>query len=398
LKRKKVLFLIHLLPYPLNSGGKIADFKTLEYLSENHDVDLVCHAWSRQDWAHENMFRGMTRRFVMLDLKRKRVLPHFLLNNMRGRPHYIYRDVSAPMRRTVREMLRDNDYDLILADGYMSPYVLSPDFRGKRVLEKHNIDAEIVSRFGALQANPLKRALLSFESANLMRFELKSVAGVDRVITFTENDRESLVRQGGDGRKISVIHPFSLVDDLHPQETDPQSRDIVHIGTGHWPPNVDGLIWFAGEVFPKITRVVPEARLKIIGKEPPPEIRRLDDGKRVIVCGYVENLEDIYRQTGAFIVPLRIGSGIRLKILEALALCLPVATTSIGCEGIGVEHGRHVLIGDTAEDFARCATELLLDPPLRKRLGREGRDFILARFGWEKRVRLLEELILCDDN
>jgi glycosyltransferase involved in cell wall biosynthesis len=156
---------------------------------------------------------------------------------------------------------------------------------------------------------------------------------------------------------------------------------------------VDGLLWFAREVFPLVLKAVPDARLKIIGKEPPRLIRRLHDGKRIFVLGYVEDLDEIYRQTGVFIVPLRMGGGIRIKILEALAKGMPIVTTSVGCEGIGTVSGRHLLIADTAEDFARSTVEYLLDPGLRTKLGKEGREYVRSCFGGDRRHRLLTEAI-----
>lgn len=392
MKRQKILFLTQLLPYPLNSGGKITIFKTLEFLAQNHEVDLVCHSWSRQDWSHEAMFRRMVREFVMLDLKRKSPLPHLLLQNLSGKPYFVFRDVSRAMETAVRRQIQKNTYDLIYTDIFMMPYV-TPEFPGKTILEKLNVEAELVSRYRSLLGNPLVKMLLSIEAENLWRFELASSASVDLTITLTEKDKQSLVNRGAEGRKITVIPPAAKIDDIQPVEPDLSSRDIVHIGTGHWPPNVDGLLWFAREVFPQVVRVVPDARLKIVGKEPPRRIRRLHDGKQTLVFGYVEDLDEIYRQTGVFIVPLRMGGGIRIKILEALAQGLPVVTTSVGCEGIGIEHGRHVLIGDTAEDFAGSVTKLLLEPALRKKLGGEGRDYVRSRFGRDVRNRLLTEVI-----
>jgi len=392
MKRQRILFLTQLLPYPLNSGGKITIFKTLHFLAKNHDVDLVCHAWSREDWSHEALFRRMVREFVMLDLKRKPLLPHLLLQNLSGRPFFVFRDFSRAMETAVRHQLQTNTYDLIYTDIFMMPYV-PPHFPRKTILEKLNVEAELVSRYRSLLGNPVSKILLSIEARNLWRFELAGSASVDLTITLTEKDKLSLVSRGAEGRKIVVIPPAAKVDDTQPVELDLSSRDIVHIGTGHWPPNVDGLLWFVREVLPLVLRGVPDARLKIIGKEPPRRIRRLHDGKHIFVFGYVEDLDEIYRQTGVFIVPLRMGGGIRIKILEALAQRMPIVTTSVGCEGIGTEHGRHLLIGDTAEDFARCTVEFLLNPTLRKQLGGEGRIFVQSRFGADRRHRLLTDAI-----
>ena len=392
MRRQRILFLTQLLPYPLNSGGKITVFKTLEFLAQNHDVDLVCHAWSPQDWSHGPLFRRMVREFIMLDLKRKRPLPHFLLHNLSGKPYFVFRDFSRAMETAVRRQLQKETYDLIYTDIFMMPY-LPARFPGKTILEKLNVEAELVSRYRSLHGNPFARMLLSIEAGNLWRFELASSASVDLTITLTEKDRETLVGRGAEAKKISAIPPAAKIDDIQPAESNPISREIVHIGTAHWPPNVDGLLWFAREVFPLVLKAVPESQLKIVGKEPPRRIRRLHDGKHILVLGYVEDLDEIYRQTGVFIVPLRMGGGIRIKILEALARGMPVVTTSVGCEGIGTEPGRHLLIGDTAGDFARSTVKLLLEPELRKKLGREGRDFVRSQFGRDVRNRRLTELI-----
>jgi glycosyltransferase involved in cell wall biosynthesis len=396
MKRQSILFLTQLLPYPLNSGGKITIFKTLEYLAGDHDLDLVCHAWSRQDYAYQAVFQRMVKEFIMLDLKRGRPFPHFVLQNLRGKPYFVFRDVSEAMETAVRRQLERNSYDLIYTDIFMVPHIPSR-YPGRTILEKLNFEAELVSRYRTLHRNPIAKILLSLEARNLLRFELKSSASVETTITLTEKDRQSLIDQGADGSRIIVIPPGTKVDDVQPVELDPDARDIVHIGTAHWPPNVDGLIWFAGEIFPKVVRAVPEAKLRIVGKEPPRRVRRLHNGKNIYVHGYVEDLGEIDRRTSVFIAPLRIGGGIRIKILEALAKALPVVTTSVGCEGIGVEPGRHLLVGDTAEDFADSVIRLLLDPSLRKKMGGEGRGYVLSGFGKEKRNRRLGELISAGD-
>jgi glycosyltransferase involved in cell wall biosynthesis len=396
MKRQRILFLTQLLPYPLNSGGKITIFKTLEFLAGDHDLDLVCHAWSRQDYAHQAVFRRMVREFVMLDLRRRRPIPHFILQNLRGRPYFVFRDVSRAMEEAVRKQLEKNRYDLIYTDIFMIPHIPA-GYSGRTVLEKLNFEAELVSRYRTLHRNPAARILLSLEARNLLRFELESSASVEKTVTLTEKDRQSLVEHGAEAANIIVIPPGTQVGDVQPVELDSGSKEIVHVGTAHWPPNVDGLIWFAGEVFPKVVRAVPEARLRIVGKEPPRRIRKLHNGTDIHVQGYVEDLGEIDRRTGVFIAPLRMGGGIRIKILEALAKALPVVTTSVGCEGIGVEPGRHLLVGDTAGDFAGAVIRLLLDPSLRKRMGEEGRGYVLSHFGKEKRNRRLADLISAGD-
>jgi len=388
MRRRKILFLTQLLPYPLNSGGKITTFKTIKYLAEHNDLDLVCYAWSRKDWNYVDLFRKMTKKFVMIDLKRKPLFPYFLLHNFTRKPHYIFRDFSVRMKKSIHKLIKKRAYDLIYSDLFMVPYIPS-DFKEKKILEKLNIESEIVRRFRSLQKNPIKKLLLHIESINLLNFELQSSDFMDITITLTERDKQNLAKFGADISKIKSIPPATKIDEAKPFKLDCSSKNIVHIGTAHWPPNVDGISWFIKDIFPKVISKIPEAKLQIIGKEPPKKIQSLHNGKNIFVLGYVEDLREIYKHTGVFIVPIRIGSGIRIKIIETMSYGIPIVSTSIGCEGIGAKNGEHLLIADSEKDFANAVIRLLENHELREKMRTNGRKYVTENFSLDKRTRML---------
>jgi glycosyltransferase involved in cell wall biosynthesis len=157
---------------------------------------------------------------------------------------------------------------------------------------------------------------------------------------------------------------------------------LLFAGVMDYPPNADAAVFFCRSIMPLVRPLIPDAKLLIVGHSPPSQVRRLAGEPGVTVAGYVEDLIPWYSQAAVTVVPLRAGGGTRLKILESMALGRPVVSTTIGCEGLEVEHNRHILIADTPERFAGCVTRLLLDPALRDRIAAEARRLVEERYNW----------------
>jgi len=152
------------------------------------------------------------------------------------------------------------------------------------------------------------------------------------------------------------------------------------------------VLWFADEVLPLVRAAVPEFTLDIVGSSPPPAVRRLARAPGVHVIGRVPDPRPWLRDAAIVVVPLRAGSGTRLKILEAWAAGRPVVSTTVGAEGLDAAHGRHLLVADDAPGFARAVRRLLADPRLRDRLAHAGRTLAEERYGWPSVVRVIEEV------
>ena len=153
-----------------------------------------------------------------------------------------------------------------------------------------------------------------------------------------------------------------------------------------YPPNVDAALWLCGEVMPRIWREEPEARLRLVGARATRTVcRAAASDERIILEGYVEGLDPLYRDAAACLVPLRAGSGMRVKILDALAHGVPVVSTSLGAEGIQLENEQSILIADSADDFAAAAVRLIGDENLRLRIAENGRSIIEMQYDWRQR-------------
>jgi glycosyltransferase involved in cell wall biosynthesis len=243
------------------------------------------------------------------------------------------------------------------------------------------------------------------ESRLLEIYETHLCRRFDHILTVTDEDRVALTLI----LSQSEAAAFQAKTTSIPICIDPGDRpllpavgdtpQILHLGTMFWPPNVEGVLWFTQEVMPLVWQRVPAARLVIGGKDPTPEIRALAAkdgaaGPSVEVTGYVEDPEPLLQRSQVFIVPVRAGGGMRVKILDGWLAGVPVVSTTVGAEGIDIRTGENILLADSAVDFAAAVIDLLEDRSLRERLRDNGRRWVEARYDWRKRYPEVEAIYL----
>jgi len=165
---------------------------------------------------------------------------------------------------------------------------------------------------------------------------------------------------------------------------------MIFVGAFQHLPNVEAMIYFCREILPAIRRQLPEVRLTIVGSKPPPAVVALSGIPNVEVTGQVEDLRPHMAESSVYVVPVRLGVGIRGKILEAWSMAMAVVSTPVGCAGLRAENGKNILVSDTAESFAASVVTLLKDPQLRLRLGAEGRRVAEEYYGWDRSAQQLD--------
>jgi glycosyltransferase involved in cell wall biosynthesis len=214
------------------------------------------------------------------------------------------------------------------------------------------------------------------------------------VVYVTAADRQALAGSAHGGKPIGPVIPICA--DASEQgllNLDAEPTLVTHLGTMFWPPNVQGVLWFAREVWPHVQREVPEAHLVIIGRRPPAGVLALpSEDNSIEVLGFVEEPDPYLKRTAAFIVPLHAGAGMRVKIMDAWAWGLPVVTTTLGAEGIDVRHGVNAMVADDALSFAGATVRLLREPGLREKLRASGRSDLVERYDWRTRYREWDEV------
>jgi glycosyltransferase involved in cell wall biosynthesis len=255
----------------------------------------------------------------------------------------------------------------------------------KIVLDQHNLEHQIIRRIAENPGtNPLLRWYAGVEWPKLRDFEVAAMRRADVTLAVSDADRDAFLALAPDlAGKVETVPIGVDTDYFSAAEREPDAQTILSIGTMSWLPNIDAMQWFVGEILPLVRAERPGARVSIVGSNPAKAVVAL--GKRdpaVVVTGTVPDVRPYAKECGVFVVPLRSGSGVRVKILNALAMGLPVVSTAIGAEGIAVTHGENILIADTPRQFAEAVCRVLNDRTLADRLGANGRALVEERYTW----------------
>lgn len=397
--RPKLLFLAHLLPWPLEGGGQIKSYNTLQGLAETYDIHLISFVRRREEAdniAHlQTLCRGGMKTILLPRTKFSNAV--VAVSTLLTRQSFlIKRDESTEMRRVIAKTLAEEDYFLLWVDHLqMAQFVPVDTGRTHIVLDEHNIEFRIPKRIADTSENPLARWYAQTEWPRLRRFERQAVLRSDITLAVSEEDAEGL--RGLAPEKMNQIFSVPIGVDTDYFGVVPcksGSQTLLSIGTMYWPPNVDSLLYFCAEIYPKIKAKMPDIRLNIVGAKPVAEIIALGNAdKSIQVTGSVPDVRPYAEDCGVFIVPLRSGSGMRVKILNALSMGLPVVSTTLGAEGISVTPGSDILLADSPDDFADAVVMLLRNTARAAQLGEAGRKLVETKYSWPVVGKQLRSLL-----
>ena len=250
------------------------------------------------------------------------------------------------------------------------------------VLDAMDVEAQRLRRQAGLDIGSVARLFYRAEARRMAAWEARLLLRCDGALAVSEEDAAAL--RGMAAGLRCVVAPNGVDTAKYRPEATPRVADrLLYVGSMDYLPNSDAVRWFAADILPAISRQAPSARLQVVGRGGL-NLTDLAASAPVDLCGVADDLQPDYASCGVFVVPLRAGGGTRLKILEALACACPVVSTSIGAEGIPVRHGEHLLIADSAEDFAAAVGSLIADPARARQLGERGSELVRGRFGWDR--------------
>ena len=277
-----------------------------------------------------------------------------------------------------------------IPEGKTPPYV---------IFDAHNAVWTILDRMEQTASFWLK-PFIKFEKKKVLAYEGALVQNVDCTLAVSEIDRHALrvahnsylERNTGVSDNISVIPIAVNTQRLSPVLHDNNSLNILTIGSMHYPPNADGIRWFINRVYPIILNEIPQVTLTVVGKNPPADIIKtsLEFGEKILLTGYVEELEPFFEHAAVEVVPVRAGGGMRVRLLEAFSKGMPVVTTTVGLEGIEAKDNVHVLVKDTPIDFAQAVVALLRDEQFQNLLGKNARELVVSQYDWEVALKKLD--------
>ncbi len=383
----RLLFLGQALPYPPDSGVSIRAYNVLRLLASRYDVDALFF-WRRRSTADGPSIRDRVaalERFASVQVfripqeaSRARLLADHARSLIGGRPYTHHAYDSAPFAEALDGLLGDRRYDLVHVDSLdLVRYLprLPPE---RTVCTHHNVESELLARRAIRERNPAKRALMRHQSRLLRATEREWCPRVALNVAVSEADADAL-RALAPGSEVAVV-PNAVDTDHYRPGADPE-EEIVFVGGTSWFPNRDALSWFATDILP-LLRGAAEAPVSWVGRATPEErARHAELG--ITMTGYVDDVRPYLARAACFVVPIRVGGGTRLKVLDAWAMGKAVVSTSAGCEGLEAEHGRNVLIADDPPAFAHAVRRVLEDGSLRRRLGAAARDTVTRRYSWK---------------
>jgi glycosyltransferase involved in cell wall biosynthesis len=381
----RILFLAHLFPLPLDSGGKIKSYHTLRLLAAGHEVHTIAYLRS-QDEARmvPDLSRVCDGVEMPLIRGKGRQIADLFASVSRGRSFIISRDFRPAMLQTVREAIDRFKPDVVHIDHLQMAQFVDFDGRYKTVLDNHNVESTIIKRVAETSESRLMRWYAGVEWPKLRKYELDVCRRCDLVLVVSEEDKAVLCDLDASLTNVECVPIGVDVDHFQPVHRVTGANNMLSVGTMYWPPNVDSMLYFCRDIMPLVSEQIADCSLTIAGQRPVDSIRALAADRRIEVTGYVDDERELAANCGVFIVPLRSGSGVRVKILNALAMGLPVVSTSIGAEGLAVRSGEHLMIADSPAEFAKAVVEVLRDRELADHLGSNGRKLVCEKYSWER--------------
>jgi sugar transferase (PEP-CTERM/EpsH1 system associated) len=392
----KVAFVTVRVPFPLNSGGRIRTFHLLKHISQVHRVTLVTAVESAQE---AQAAAALEERLPQVTMRLARVPPRNTLARRAGRAlrspidrlPYTWAGYRHPrFTQNLRHALTAERYDLLHCDHTQVAHAVLALETPPRLLNAHNVDSVLIERLAVVERRSWRRALLAWQARKVAAAERRTYPAFDGALAMSEVDRVHIERLAA-GRPVWTIPNGVDVGWFEPTQTEPEPGLMVFSGAMDWLPNVDAVEFFARDILPLVRTRLPAARLLVAGRDPSPALRARLAGTGIELTGTVDDIRPYLARGALFVVPLRVGSGTRLKILEAWAMGRPVLSTTLGAEGLPARDGDNIAIADEPAGFAGRAAALLADPATARRLGAAGRRVVEETWSW-KRIgdRLLE--------
>ena len=389
----KILFLSPTVPFPLTDGGRIRVFNLLKQIAQKNDVTLL--ALETQPTDAEGVSQLQQLGIQVHLVPNAPTLPRLSLGTLvnaflKRQPITVARYDLPAYRQQFKALIATDTFDLVHYEMFHTAQFRSEtDLPG--VLSQQNVDSAIWRRLCGETANPFYKFAYWTQQLAFQRYERVLSPKFDAVTCTSDIDAAVFQRHCAED-VIEIIPNGVDVTHYQPDFSAEAPAHLIYIGSMDWYPNEDAVSFFADEVLPQIHAEVPEVKFSIVGGNPSARVQKLAEKEGIVVTGRVPEIKPYFAEATVFVVPLRIGSGTRLKILEALAMGKAIVSTSVGAEGLDLKDGEEIFIADEPTVFAEAVTRLLKDPSLRRRIGESGRARVEQDYDWRSISEKLHQL------
>jgi len=393
----RILFILPYLPVPVTFGGAMRVFHLIRLAAEQNDVSVVAYSNPEKQASFRSLLGGRVSDVTIVPTHwqwHQRRLAQ--LTALFSRHSFFYTLArSAAMQEAVSGAIGRKTFDVVQTEfAHMGSFALETD--AVKILDAHNVEYDNFRRIAENSRSLLHRLHYYTEYKKFFREEQAACRRHEAVFVTSGRDKAML---DADVPEIPKYVVPNGVDASYftPSADTPEPWSLVFTGAMSYVPNYDGMLYFLEQIFPLILKKVPQAKIYIVGSNPTQELRE-KASDNVVVTDFVDDVRPYAWRSSVYVVPLRMGSGTRLKVLEALALKKPIVTTSIGSEGINVVDGETALIADDPQAFADATVRLLHDRQLQRRLAENGEQLMRSQYEWsvigEEVQRLYQDLLI----
>ena len=392
----KILMLTPYLPFPLMSGGQTRSYNLLKNLSKKHEITLFSLVKDDKERKNIPELEKFCKKVRVFNRPPKPwTLSNILRTGFGPYPFLVIRNLATEESRAIKDELASNDYDLIHAETfYVMPHI--PKTKVPILLVEQTIEYLVYKHYVEEQAPKFLAPLLKIDVKKLKYWETYFWKHAKKVVAMSDSDRIQM-KKLCQGLSIDIV-PNGIDAEyfLAKKKEEVYPPKVLYVGNFTWLQNIEAVEDLVNKVWPEIKKAVTNAKLWIVGMHMTDYIKNLKSDDIEVTEG-MPDIRDAYKRSTVLVTPIRGPGGTRLKILEAMASALPVVTTTVGAEGLGVSSGKEALITDNLDDLVKSAVEVLRNPAVAKKLGESGRAFVEKNYTWdvsaEKLDRIYEEIV-----
>lgn len=387
----KILYVCHRFPFPPKRGGKIRPFNMIKHLSDSHQVTVASLARSPAEAAEGTGIGEFCHDFHVAAVKNKMQVARMIARLPTSIPSSMGYFYSSTLARTVRKLLRETRFDLILVHcSSVAQYVAYVDHIPK-ILDFGDMDSQKWLEYANYKSFPLSAGYW-LEGTKLVWEEKRLAKRFDYCTATTRAEWETLRSYGVD--TPNDWFPNGVDSQFFAPSAAPYDRDTISfVGRMDYYPNQECMFEFCRTVFPLLRHARPTLKLSIVGADPSPQVRQLAELPGVSVTGSVPDVRPHVQRSALMVAPLNIARGTQNKILEAMAMGVPVVTSRIAAGGVDAVEGEHFLVASTPSEYRDAILHLLDDDSERNRLAQAGRARVLSHHAWPMSMRRLDSII-----